>query len=458
MKFLLVQPMHEKNEKKERTSINFPWGLAYLAAYLKRDGIHVEILDGQALQLPKEELIQKIKINDFDIIGISAFSTQFNAVKYLSECIKSIADVTIIVGGPLSTYQPAFVIQKTKADFAVIGEGDLTLQDLLRNLKCPESVPGIAFRSPTGEPVITSPREEWVDLDELPEPEFALFDMSKYVRQDNAFARKRAGNGNSMMLITSRGCPYSCHFCSKSDRQYRSMSPSKIIQMLQMLKDEYDLQEVVIGDELFLSSEKRFLEIGPNLKHLGIRWGSQARVNLMNEGFLDLVKASGCIGLGYGIESGSQRILDNMNKKITVEQIERIMKYTIKLKIPVKVQLIFGYPGENESTVQETIDLFDRIKHPGRRFNVITPIPGSKLYQDCISQGRITDEAAYLTAIEKSFGIGKVHVNFTQWPDSEIYSRKKAAEEAMLRNFLNSSYRRRAKHYLGKLKRSLMGC
>jgi radical SAM superfamily enzyme YgiQ (UPF0313 family) len=457
MKFLLIQLMHEKIDKRDRTSINFPWGLAYLAACIRRDGISVEILDGQALQLPKEQLAREIRVTDFDVIGISAFSTQFNAVRYLSEHIKSVADVAIVVGGPLATYQPSFVIQKTKADFAVIGEGERTLPELLKQIENPQSVSGIAFRSSDGEAVMTSPQEKLVDLDELPDPDFALFDMPKYLRQDNAFARKKAGSGNSMMLITSRGCPYSCNFCSKSDRRFRSMSPSGIVRMVQKLKAEFDVREIVFGDELFLSSKGRFQDIGPDLKRLGIQWGSQARVNLMNESFLDLVKASGCIGLGYGIESGSQKILENMGKRTTVVQIEKAMKYTMKLKIPVKVQLIFGYPGEDESTVQETIDLFDRIEHPGRRFNVITPLPGSQLYQDCISRGRITDEAAYLVAIEKSFGIGTVHVNFTEWPDSEIYPRKRAAEETMLSNYINKSYRRRVRHCLGKVKRSMVG-
>jgi anaerobic magnesium-protoporphyrin IX monomethyl ester cyclase len=218
--------------------------------------------------------------------------------------------------------------------------------------------------------------------------------------------------------------------------------------MLRFLKEEFKVEEVSFGDELFLSNAPRFRELAPLLKSLGIPWGGQARVNLMNQEFLDVIKNSGCIGLGYGIESGSQKILNNMNKKITVEQIESTMTYTQKLKIPIKVQLIFGYPGEDETTVQETIDLFKRIDNPGRRFNVITPIPGSFLYDDCIEKGLIKDEPGYLEGIEKSFGVGKVHVNFTKWPDDEIYPRKKAAEAAMLKNYYSKTSFRRAKYII----------
>ena len=126
-----------------------------------------------------------------------------------------------------------------------------------------------------------------------------------------------------------------------------------------------------------------------------------------------------------------------------------------KLKIPIKVQLIFGYPGEDEDTVQETIDLFKRVDHPGRRFNVITPIPGSKLYDDCMIKGLIKDEPGYLAAIEKGFGIGKVHVNLTDWPDDEIYPRKKAAEKAISNNYYNKSLSRKTRYFLGKLRKKL---
>lgn len=231
------------------------------------------------------------------------------------------------------------------------------------------------------------------------------------------------------------------------------MSPRKIYEMLSILKSEFRIEEVSFGDELFLSSKSRFRELGPLIKKLDIAWGSQARVNIIDGEFLDMAKNAGCLGLGYGIESGSQKILDNMNKQTTVAQIESAMKETMKRDINVKVQLIFGYPGEDETTVQETIDLFKRLDHPGRRFTVITPIPGSSLYDDCIARGLIRDEAQYLCDIEKSFGMGKVHINFTKWPDDEIYPRKYAAEEAIFMNYINNSWDRRIRHTLKILPR-----
>jgi radical SAM superfamily enzyme YgiQ (UPF0313 family) len=450
-KALLVQPMHEKLGSVRSSSISFPWGLAYIAACMQREGCTVEVLDGQALQLPKEQLAGRIDPGKYDLIGITAFSTQFHAVRLLSGRIRSGSAVPVVIGGPLATYQPELVLSETTADVCVIGEGELTVTELLRGWDDLSSVTGIAHRC--GERIaLTPPREEQVDLDRLPFPDLGLFDMERYVRKQNPFARRHS-RGRSIAMITSRGCPYSCNFCSKSSRSYRSMSADRIYEMLRWVRDELKIDEVAFGDELFLSSRKRFAELAPRLRSLGLPWGAQARVNLVDEGFLDLAKGAGCVGIGYGIESGSQKILDNMNKRITVDQIERAMRHTMRIGIPVKVQLIFGYPGEDADTVAETVQLFDRLDHPGRRFNVITPIPGSALYAQCREQGLIRDEVGYLAAIEKSFGRGRVHVNFTPWPDEEIYPRKRAAEEAMRANWVRKSAWRRARNLAGRLLR-----
>jgi len=456
-KILLIQPMHEKREKKKkamRTSINFPWGLATLARYYQKAGYEVEILDGQALQLSKEELLPKIGDLDFDIVGITSFSTQYPSVKLIAEYVHKTHKVPVIVGGPLATYQAELVLKTTDVDVCVIGEGEISGIEILKSWENLGTVKGIAFKD-NGKIIFTAAGDQLVDLDELPLPDFSLFDIETYLRVNNAFARKKNSGNRAMNFITTRGCPYKCHFCSKSGRYFRVMSPKKIYEMLAGLKNDLGVEEIAFHDELFLSNKTRFKELAPLLKSLNIPWGGQARVNLVDREFLDMIKIAGCIGLGYGIESGSQKILNNMNKKTTVKQIELAMTYTQKLKIPIKVQLIFGYPGEDQTTVQETIDLFKRVDHPGRRFNVITPIPGSKLYNDSIEQGLIKDEPAYLTAIEKSFGVGKVHVNFTKWPDDEIYPRKLAAEEAMLNNYYTKNLSRQAKHVIARTFKTL---
>lgn len=456
-KILLVQPMHEEKKTKEwdRTSISFPWGLGTLSRSYQKAEYDVEILDGQALKLSKEELLPEIDKLDFDILGITAFSTQYPAVKLFAEYIKNNHNVPIIVGGPLATYQAEMVLATTDVDICVIGEGEISGVEILKSWDDLPRVNGIAFKA-NGKIIFNKPQDRFVDLDQLPLPDFSLFDMEKYVRHRNKFAGIRKNTSTSAMtFITSRGCPYRCHFCSKSSQSFRSMSPNKIYEMIAGLKNEFKLEEIYFGDELFLSSKSKFRELAPGLTSLNIPWAGQARVNQVDKEFLELIKATNCVGLGYGVESGSQKILNNMNKGITVKQTESAMKHTRQLKIPMKVQLMFGYPGEDETSVQETIDLLRRVDHPGRRLKLTTPIPGSKLYDDCLRQGLINDEPAYLAAIEKSFGEGKVHVNLTNWPDDEIYPRKRAAEKAIRKNYYHKSLTRRATYYFTKLHKKL---
>jgi radical SAM superfamily enzyme YgiQ (UPF0313 family) len=449
---LLIQPRHEKKigkkrgEDWKRTSIHFPWGLAFLASSYQKAGYRVKVLDAQALQLSKEELLLELDKHDYDVAGITGFSTQYPVVKLLAEHIKATRQAPVLVGGPLATYQANLVLKTTLADVCVIGEGEITGIETLDHYDHLEEVKGIAFTK-NSQVIFTPPQDRLVNLDELPFPDFSLFSIETYLRSFNPFTRKKEAGPRRMIFISSRGCPYSCHFCSKSARTYRSMGPQQIYRMLDALKQEFQVEEIVFNDELFLTSKAKFRELGPRMKSLGIRWGAQARVNLMDPEFLDLIQAAGCVGIGLGIESGSQKILDNMNKQTKVEQIEAAMNYTRKIKMPVKVQLIFGYPGEDEDTLRETIELFKRVDHPGRRFNVITPVPGSKLYDDSLRQGLIKDEAAYLHDIEESFGMGKVHVNYTKWPDEEIYPRKREVEREMRLNFINKNLFRRTKYY-----------
>ncbi|OVE76435.1 hypothetical protein BVX97_00945 [bacterium E08(2017)] len=454
---LLLQPRHEKAGQSSRSSFSFPWGIGTLAALFKENGVKVQVIDGQALQLTKEELAAEVDKYDFDCLGISAFSTQFPAVKQLASHVKRQRDLPIIVGGPLATYQPELTLKSCDVDVCVIGPGEISGLEVLKYWGELHNVRGIAYKK-NGEIIRTEAQRVFFNLDDTPMPDFSLFQMGKYLNQDNAFARKsNDGSYRSISFVTTRGCPYECNFCSKSSAGFSRMSPAKLGNMLGALKSEFGIEEISFGDELFLSSRKVFSEMLPVLKELSLRWGGQARANLVDKEFLHMIKEGGCIGLGYGIESGSQKILNNMNKRTTVEQNEFAISYTRSIGIPVKVQLIFGYPGEDDQTVRETIEMFDRIDHPGRRFNVITPVPGSPLYEDCIRDGLIIDEESYLYDIEVSFGAPRVHVNFTPWPDDEIYPRKRDAEEMMLDNYASKTVMRRVRRVASKVRKRLRG-
>lgn len=273
-KILLVQPMHEKIKKVERKSISFPWGLAFLATYYQKAGYGVEILDGQALQLSKEELVPKISEYDFDIIGISAFSTQYPAVRLIAAHVKKERKVPVVVGGPLPTYQASMTLSSTDVDVCVIGDGELSGVAVLDHFDDLEEVPGIAFKK-NGKVIITPNTGPQVDLDDLPMPDFSLFAMDSYLRQRVAYSLNDDSGKKTLIIPTSRGCPYSCHFCSKSSRNYRRMSPKKVCQMIETVRSDFNLEDISFADELFLSSKSWFSEVAPFLKSTGLFWGGR---------------------------------------------------------------------------------------------------------------------------------------------------------------------------------------
>ena len=162
-KILLIQPMHEKRKKKKkvRTSISFPWGLATLAGAYRQAGYDVEILDGQALQYSKEELLPEIHNFNFDIVGITAFSTQYPTVKLLAEQIKQTFQVPVIVGGPLASYQAEMVLETTAVDACVIGEGEIAGVEILKSWDDLGNVKGIAFKE-NGHIELTAPQDRLV--------------------------------------------------------------------------------------------------------------------------------------------------------------------------------------------------------------------------------------------------------------------------------------------------------
>ena len=150
------------------------------------------------------------------------------------------------------------------------------------------------------------------------------------------------------------------------------------------------------------------------------------------------MKKCGCISLGFGIESGSPKMLKLMNKGQTVKQIEEAVRICKRIDMDMKVQLVIGYPGEDKDTIEETIQLFKRVGHPGRRPHLITPLPGSVLYDDLRSKGIIQDEAEYLAKLSKNeygFSKGLPLINLTQFSDEELYKIKLDMEKNMQNNY-----------------------
>lgn len=471
MRILLIHPLHEKpggeeRQKKQRIKgirlVSFPLGLGYIGAVLKNAGHNVQAWDIHGENLLWSEVEEKISSYDFDLVGISAISSQYRYVKQLANLIKRIKPVPIIVGGVLATHSAKLVLERCNVDFCVIGEGELTTVELIEKLDKPNTVKGIAYKDALGNVIFTTPRPYIKDLSILPLPAYELFDMNFYISHSTKMgtkslngetAFKKVRNLRAGYVIAGRGCPYRCAFCSRNYKGVRIRPIWHIMKEIEFLKEKYNVQYIHFGDELLTINKNTALQLCEEMKKTGLLWDCQSRVNLVDEEILTAMKNSGCVTVGFGIESGSQRLLNAMNKMITVEQIERAMKTAMKVGIDVKVQLMFGFPGENMESLQETIELFKRLNHPGRRMSFFTVLPGTKIYERCIADGTIPDEEKYLCELAEGGGWGKVLLNFTEFKNEEIMPRMKWARYMMMANASNNDAMRNK--WLNKAEKAL---
>jgi radical SAM superfamily enzyme YgiQ (UPF0313 family) len=445
---LLINPEFELNILRPRDNYVFPFGLGYIATYAERNNHTVEVWDiyGKQLNFSQvKEQIKKFDFSSYDIIGITGIINQYLYVKELVKEIKKNNDITIVLGGPLASYSWNIILKHTLVDICVIGEGEQTFLEIL-NQKELSQVAGIAYKS-NKEIKINRERELIKNLDEIGFPSFHLFDMEFYATHTGmmqlirpSFKKKRV-----MALITSRGCPYNCKFCSKSMKGIRKKSLDFLFKEIEFYKKEFNIDAIHFVDELLLLNKKRFFEFCRRIKDYDITWDCQGRINHVDERSLRAMLATNGICIGFGIESASQKILDAMDKRIKAEDIEKVLLICQKIKLPVKIQLIYGYPGENWKSLNETISLFKKVKLPGRRFGVITPLPGSILYEEAKSDGFIGDkesdkitEEKYLEFLSKSGGwvSTELFYNRTEFSDEDFFRILSKVENKIFNNFL----------------------
>jgi radical SAM superfamily enzyme YgiQ (UPF0313 family) len=218
------------------------------------------------------------------------------------------------------------VLEKTGADICVISEGDITIKSLMENFNSPEKVPGIYYRQ--GGRIVSTPPQKYVeDSDSIPFPLYDIFPLDIYFQHMGLFGVMARRTIN---IITSRGCPYRCNFCSRTLSGVRLRSADNIIAEISLLKEKYSIDSVYFNDELFVVSKKRAIELCDRLKPLDLRWGCQGRSNIVDLDLLKRMKSAGCVSVAYGVESGSQKILDNMNQHATVAENEMAIKNTLK--------------------------------------------------------------------------------------------------------------------------------
>lgn len=427
MKILLINPPIR--------GVMFNLGLGYIARSLREEGHKIEVLDIDACQYSKETVKQKLKDYDFEAVGITGMITVYSYIKWLTSIIKNQYQVPIIVGGNGATSIPRLYLEKAGADIVVIGEGENTVKEVfgaLQNHKELENVDGIWFKR-KGKIFSTPPRRLIENLDSIPYPAWDLFPINKYIERTT----HKVGSLKPMVVSTIRGCPYKCVYCYHCFQGYKSRfrSIESIIEEIKILKKRYKIELINFADDLFPINRKRVLDFCRrfNEENLDVKWSAAARVNLVDEELLKTMASAGCIDLGYGVESGSQTILDRMDKRATVEQAEKAINATRKAGIHFSTTFMIGMAGETKETLQETIDFIKRMNLDVRHFFFTTPYPGTRLWDYAKEKGLITNDEEVISQYGEMED--SMLVNLTDFSDKELKAIKARAEKEIRRAF-----------------------
>jgi len=379
MKTLLINP------KSELSYPVLPLGLASLSAYLKEHGREVNIIDTWAENLSYDELANKVLVRKADIIGISVMSPRFNQVEKLVETLRQNGiSAKIILGGPHVSALPEETLKKIPgADIAVFGEGEVTLLELIGILEGRGNlagVNGIAYRDQDGKITRNEPRELIRDINSLPMPDRISFNLEQY-RTHPPYGRWKP----YLTMITSRGCPFNCAYCSQGvfGKQLRSQKSRRVVDEIAYLINKFGLRELHFYDDDFTMDKNRAFEISQEIMRRGlkIRYSCTTRADLVDKRLLKSLKESGCWLISYGVESGNQEILDNINKGIKLQQIGDAFRWTREAGIKTLGFFMAGLPGDTEKTIKETIKFSRSLKPDYICWSTLQIFPGSELYQ-----------------------------------------------------------------------------
>lgn len=377
------------------TNPMLPLGIAYIGSVLEKNGYRVNIIDMQVMNISIEQLRDLIYDEGGDIFGISCSLFSLRQGIRVSKIIKGIKPESIIIlGGACTVFSPTTILRRVpEIDIIVKGEGESTVLELVKEIKKGnpyfKNINGIIYRE--GEQIIeTAERIPIKNLDELPLPARHLFPIHRY--------RIHPPYGLHQPVITmetSRGCPFNCTFCC-APAKFRHRNPKNIVDEIEFVVKEYGVKEIYFVDSTFgvigeMVDEmcKRIVE-----RDLDVTWTCGTRVDLMSEKLIKQMKKAGCYMISYGVESGSQRILDSMKKGITRDQIEKTIKLTKEANIRSVVYLIVGTPGETYDDVKETIKFVKKIEPDFVVYTGFTPTPSTEAYQKAIAE-KIIDSNYY---------------------------------------------------------------
>jgi magnesium-protoporphyrin IX monomethyl ester (oxidative) cyclase len=413
---------------------NLPLGLMYLAAVLDKEGYKVEVLDafmtdstfravGDTIEvgLSYDKIRGEIQSRKPNLVGVAnPFSSQIEHAQKVADVVKEVdPQILTVVGGPHATVVPETFLKETKnVDIAVIGEGEYTLLDLVKfqsGTKKLEDIEGIAYRQ-NGQVKQTPPRPLIKDLDALPYPAYHLVDMEQYLNPVKI--EYRSFKPRALAMITSRGCPYNCCFCSvhlHMGRGFRANSPKYVVDHLQFVVDKYRVKNVFFEDDNLTFDQKRMEAICDQIvkRKIQFHWETPngVRADRLNFELLKKMKKSGCRSVFFGIESGDQSVSDNIvHKDLDLAKVVEVAKMCKQIHLTSAGFYIIGLPGEKKENMRKTVEfglMLKRDYNVGMHLLIATPSFGTKLYEECMKKGYLKEDLTPRALAEVRQTMGK---------------------------------------------------
>ncbi len=399
MKCLLMNPISKKSPYsisvdpviarhvggRTKTSAWYPIGLAYVAAMIRTGGFHVEVIDPVPQGYTYESVIKKAK--EFDIV-FCALAPENEQDTF--DLYKELIGIRRIYFGTYATAISQDLLKDNRCDIVIKGEPEITSLEVVKNINGLALIRGISYRD-NGRIIDNGNRPLIENLDSIPFPARDLIDNNLYTHM--SFIGNPVG-----LILSSRGCPFNCIFCATHlfyGKIWRARSAENVVLELKEMVSLYNLKHIIFMDDTFPVDSKRVFDICDGIIKAGlkIKWGCLARPDKsMTQAMLLRMKEAGCVEIRYGVESGVQRILDNICKDLTLHEIEDVISRTTKAGIKVLCFFMIGNPGETHETIHDTVRFAKRLKADFATFSIATPYAGTRLFEETGVKGdRLSD-------------------------------------------------------------------
>jgi len=399
MKICLISPPYNSAVKSVVGVSSPPLGLAYIASVLRQNH-EVKIIDSNVLNYTISDVERELRSFNPDVVGITSVTPSIYETYKVAETAKKVReDCIVVLGGPHATFMPRQTMEECKyIDIIVKGEGEETTRELIENVEkgAPlNGVKGITFRE-KNEIIDTDPRPFIKNIDDIPFPSRDLLPMHLY----------KFNGVKYTTMLTSRGCPFKCSFCSSSrlfGGYWRGRSPENVLEEMKIVYEEYGIRNIEFIDDTFTLNQERAEKICDEIIKQGwdISWGASSRVDTLSKKLAEKMKKAGCWIIYLGIESGSQKILDAIGKRITLEQVEKAVKILKDAGIKVLGSFIIGFLQDTKETIKETIKFAKSLNLDYAQFSILTPYPGTPIFDYAKKHGMLlTEDWSKYTATE----------------------------------------------------------